>query len=245
MKYSIPPFIEEFAHRVSKIPYAKLILKPFYYPIKDIIQQKRNKQFRKYSIDVVSKFCKCMEDNNIWYTMAFGSLLGTVRDGGFIKHDLDVDVIMWADDYNSDLSSLLAAYGFRKTHTFLTDGGRLGREETYEFNNVSIDIFYLYKPIDQLPYCCDYSPMTGCSTWRESMKKNGNLLTRRLELPYELNKKRKIAQFESIQVYIPSNAEDILSARYGDDYMIPNPHWSNVPNEHVIVWTDVKSVFIE
>ncbi len=46
-------------------------------------------------------FCK---DNNIKYSIGYGTMLGAVRHGGFIPWDDDIDVIMSRDDFNKLLS---------------------------------------------------------------------------------------------------------------------------------------------
>ena len=48
-------------------------------------------------LDSINKFCK---ENNLKYTLAFGTLIGAVRHGGFIPWDDDVDVIMPRKDYD-------------------------------------------------------------------------------------------------------------------------------------------------
>ena len=49
MKYIIPNWLLELANKVSRVPYAKKILKPFYYLYKEKMNKKRNKNFKKYA----------------------------------------------------------------------------------------------------------------------------------------------------------------------------------------------------
>ena len=112
MKYSVPETITEFANQVARIPLAKAILKPFYYPYKNYLRRKKNSHFRKYALVALKRFDKCLEDNNFEYTLAFGTLLGAVREKGFIKHDLDIDVAMWHDEYSDSLRRCLQESGF-------------------------------------------------------------------------------------------------------------------------------------
>lgn len=48
-------------------------------------------------LDVVHEVCK---KHNLRYSLAFGSLIGAVRHGGFIPWDDDIDIIMPREDYN-------------------------------------------------------------------------------------------------------------------------------------------------
>lgn len=54
-------------------------------------------KFRKYqneALNTLKEFHRVCEKNNIPYQLAFGSLLGVVRDGGQIPWDYDIDVMV-------------------------------------------------------------------------------------------------------------------------------------------------------
>lgn len=48
-------------------------------------------------LDSVDKFCV---EHNIKYSLAFGTLLGAVRHGGYIPWDDDIDIMMTRENYN-------------------------------------------------------------------------------------------------------------------------------------------------
>ena len=59
------------------------------------------KEFQKYqeiTICTLQEIHKICEENNILYQMAFGSLLGLIRDNGQIPWDYDVDIMIRAFD---------------------------------------------------------------------------------------------------------------------------------------------------
>ena len=147
MKYTVSSRLIEIAHNAAKIPGLKKMLTPLFYPYLNYINKKRNQQFRKYAIEVLQKFTDILNENGLEYTLAFGTLLGAIREKGFIKHDLDIDVAMWAEDWSPKIRERLESKGFKLWHTYEVDEGRLGREETYEYNNVTVDIFYFYPAI--------------------------------------------------------------------------------------------------
>lgn len=234
----------EFANKASKIPFVKPLLKPIYYPIKKWIQNRRNTTFRKNALHVLDLFNQCCEENSINYTLAFGTLLGAIREKGFIKHDLDIDVNIWHSEYSDKIPKSLKKYGFKLSHTFLVDDGNLGREETYTLDGVSIDIFYLYERADSLPYCCDFISYNGSPTHRKSMELYGKVLARRIELP--IGKEYEKVPFESLMLNAPNNANEILAYRYGSDYMTPNPNWGiRSYDNHIIEWHDKAGIYIE
>ena len=235
MKYQQSDLMLEIANKVAKMRWFKSLLKPIYYPYKKYLENKRNLFFLKHGKAVLQQFDAAMKDGDYFYTLAFGTMLGAVREKGFIKHDLDIDVYMWNEDWSPSLRTHLEKHGFELIHNFLVDNGASGREETYAKNNISIDIFYLYPPIDQYPYCCDFLMYPGAATFRQSIEEHGGLIPRRIELP--IRKERTPVLFEGVSIYVPSNYDEILSFRYGPDYMIPNPKWSfKSHNNHIIVW---------
>lgn len=224
MKNSLSPKLVSFANKVAKIPFAKTILKPFYYPYKRRLEKKRNQVFRENALDVLKVFDQCLTDNGFNYILIFGTLLGAIREKGFIKHDADIDTAMWIDNYNENLHTVLLKAGFEFEYKFEVEGGKLAREVTYVKNDVSIDIFFIYPPIDEYPYISSkWEPVDGYATKEESMKKAGYITGKRLELP--LTKEVIRMPFESLLLPVPKNAEEVLEFYYGKDYMNPNPHW--------------------
>lgn len=235
---------EEIAERLVCYLRLKKALKPFYYKFyMDRLNRREQDIIRRNGVKVLQDFHESLTQNNILYTLAFGTLLGAVREHGFIKHDLDIDTYVWKEDNSDQVRKVLIEAGFSLCHSFDVDEGELALEETYEKDGVHVDVFYIYPPIDKLPYCCDFMAMEFTS-YKLCMKKYGYVLPRRMELPFK--KGRRLADFENIKLYIPENAEELLEFRYGKDYMIPNPQWGiQSHNEHIVVWTDKKGRYIE
>lgn len=233
--------IVEAANSAAKIPGLKRLLSFVYRPYQKFMIRRRRKLFLKNGLELLNKFNLCCQENSINYTLAFGTLLGAVREKGFISHDLDIDVWVWASDRPKDMEYVLSRYGFKKNHSFIVDNGEKGCEETYVYKGVTIDIFYIYEAVDKLPYCCDFHSAGDVATWEKSMEKYGYVCARRIELPFV--KERELTMFYNHQFYIPSNYHRILSLRYGEDYMIPNPGWFNGDNQNIVEWRDKKAIF--
>ncbi|MDO5340966.1 MAG: LicD family protein [Bacteroidia bacterium] len=60
------------------------------------IELEERKKLQLDILDSIHNFCV---KNNIKYTLAYGTLLGTVRHGGYIPWDDDVDIAMLRKDY--------------------------------------------------------------------------------------------------------------------------------------------------
>lgn len=219
---------------IAQTPIIKKIIDCFF----DGLRQKYNKKLDEerniacatYGVEVLKKFDDCMNKNNFFYTLAYGSILGAIREHGFIKHDLDVDVYMWIEDYSPQVITELQNAGFTWLHNYSIDDGKYGREDTFEYKGVCIDIFWLYPAINEHPYSCLFLR-------QDNLSKNQRL-PQRLEMP--IIKKRRLEQFETLELPVPINAEEICAMRYGPNYMTPDPswHWENEKNT-VVEWHEM------
>ena len=237
-------FILELANKASKIPGVKALLKPIYYPFKNYVEESHRQKLMQNGLKVLQRFDKCMSDNGIEYTLAYGTLLGAVREIGFIKHDLDTDVFVWGDQYSPSLNAILKDAGFDLVHYFIVEDGAIGREETYMCEGVAIDIFYVFDDGGKYPYCCDFTTIDGIPTFSQCMHTHGRVLARKTELP--ITKQRVKIPFETIELYIPATAQKILEFLYGENYMIPDPNYdSNTPNEHIRIWNEKAAYYRE
>ena len=244
MKISILQRIVILCERIVNSLHLRGLLKPLYYFFyKDRKNKELKKRMQNNGLKILSEFHECLTSHNIPYTLAFGTLLGAIREHGFIKHDFDIDTFMWIDDYNSSVNDYLIDAGFTMLHSFKIEDGKYGLEQTYEKEGVHIDIFFIYPPVENLPYCCDFLPMEF-SSYVTCMKVHGFVQARRLEMPFI--KERRIEKFEGLDLYVPANSEELLTYRYGDDYMVPNPNWSiQSHNNNIVVWENKKGIYAD
>lgn len=227
-------YLRQLVRRVSKSAFIRPILRPIR------VAHRRNK-FRKTGIENLRLFDECITTLGLPYTLAFGTMLGAVREHGFIKYDQDIDVAMWVEDYTPKLRSCLEKKGFTLFHKLTVDGGNCGLEETFVRDGVRIDVFYIYPAIDQYPYYCDFVGFDGTISFDENMEIYGGILPRRIQLPWKKEFQR--VSFERLKLPITTNAEEILSFRYGTDYMTPNPNWNyTCVNDYTYIWKEKKGI---
>ena len=240
MKENLNKWLINVAVQLSRIKIIKQILSPIYWSFIKRNNKKRHQRFLKYGIQTLEEFDNILVKNNIHYAVFAGTLLGAIRENGFLKHDLDIDTFMFNSNYSNKTKELLEEGGFQLKHYFLVNDGLNGREETYEKNGVSIDIFYLYNDETLGMYLCDFHVEKGSINFEDSMDRFGHVCARRLELPLSNDTLR--VPFENIMVNIPANAEECLQRRYGDDFMIPNPNYQDsMEHPYIKEWEEMRS----
>ena len=240
-------FVEDILGRLRQIDTLRKLFGPLYHMVhKDNVKEQVDElrsSFQQKGLNALDAFDKAMTENGFKYSLAFGTMLGAVREKGFIKHDADIDVFMWIEDYGPAFTENLRKRGFSFSHTFSVDNDKLGKEDTVMYDGVQIDIFYIYPPLEgrPYPYCCDFVIHPDCLSREHSIRKYGGLLPRRLEMPMSPGVVR--VPFESLSLPILVNAQEYLRYRYGDDFMTPNPNWVSGLNPNIIPWQGKVAVF--
>lgn len=240
-------FVEDLLGRLRQIDTLRKLFGPLYHKVhKDNVKEQVDElrsSFQQKALNALDAFDKAMTENGFKYSLAFGTMLGAVREKGFIKHDADIDVFMWIENYGPDFVENLLKRGFSFSHSFSVDNDKLGKEDTFLYDGVQIDIFYIYPPLEgrSYPYCCDFVIHPDCLSREHSVRKYGGLLPRRLEMPMSHEVIR--VPFESLSLPILENAQDYLRYRYGDDFMTPNPNWVSGSNPNIIPWQGKVAVF--
>lgn len=157
-----------------------------------------NKENAKYLINTVKNvFAK----NGIELMLAYGTLLGAIREHDFIGHDGDMDTIIWAKDMQKglDLAPELAKYGIELECYVLP------YIFTYSYKGVTLDIDVIQEAI--WPWNIRY-----CLIEQQYIQRN-------------FFEKTITIDFQGEKHTVPANPEKLLRYHYGPKWRIPGgPH---------------------
>lgn len=179
--------------------------------------KKANKAFQENAVASFRRFNDAMRESGVTYWLAFGTLIGAVREHGFIKHDLDIDVgVLDSTDFDK-LDKVLAKYGFHKSRRIdiYSKVGYKGYEMTYSDGATDIDVFVFTREGPNV-YTHIFQQSTPNLAGRRVYK-----VVRRVTFPFE-----DVMDYDFISVNssIPTNYDGYLRSYYGN-YMVPNPDW--------------------
>lgn len=157
-----------------------------------------NKENAKYLLNTLKKV---FEENGIELLLAYGTLLGAIREHDFIGHDSDMDTMIWRKDMQKglDLASELAKYDIQLECYVLP------WIFTYSYKGVTCDIDVINEPISPFNkrYCLIESQYIQRSFFEHTEK-------------YE---------FQGEMHTIPAHPEVLLEYHYGRKWRIPGgPH---------------------
>ena len=99
---------------------------------------------------------KNFDERGIKFLLAFGTLLGAIRDGGFIEGDSDTDVII-SDEYEDQLIDFMRTQTDFRLMRILPDVVTVGRKDAY------IDVGVFRKKRDGFYWCLNKYKIRG---WR-------------------------------------------------------------------------------
>lgn len=182
---------------------------------------KKRKGLQKHGFEVLDRLDASFQKAGVSYFADFGTLLGFVRDGGFMRHDLDLDIGAFADDDEKlDVYAALLDAGFVHYRTYLFEE----RVVEYSFHSldeygqksVKFDINF-YENVDGKSRCWlfHYLPDAG--------------LPLRARFATEMNYSQivgtEMLEVQGHAVPVPKDYERLLTEKYGPSWRTPDPSW--------------------
>ena len=155
---------------------------------------------------MMGKLHSILEEHNIEYFIAYGTLLGSVREGKIIDWDDDIDIYMRSSELHKlkRLTPLLTKEGLKldyRDYIWRVNSGGGGSLQDYPY----IDIFEMKEEVQSTKFI--YAEKYNRDRWSDSLTIK------------ELYPKRKYV-LGDLTLYGPNDYHSILKRLYGD-YMVP------------------------
>ena len=170
------------------------------------VQQNTIKEKITYGLSIIDKI---FNTHDIYYTIAFGTLLGAVRHWDMIPWDDDADIIILRKDYYNILAlkDEFKAYGL-----IIEPDWKLIKVYFDDTKYPFIDIFIHDVENDKIVRCCE--PFDEKCNY---IDKVNDWWWKWVNYPSEWILQRKRYEFGDIKVWGPNEAEKVLKYWYGDN----------------------------
>lgn len=198
------------------------ITKPFYnfcnkiycIIITKYVEAHRRHNLQKEGLPIIKNVQKMLTAAGYVFFFDMGTLLGIVREGRLLKHDMDIDlaVVVNSEEDKIKLKELFAANGIIEKFRYTVDGIGIV-EQSFSCRNVKFDINYYYTEGDK-----DVCYLIYCDV--ENKYPDGHQDVVKLVCPH-ISETQTIS-FQGIEINAPKKPEQYLAVRYGENWRIPD-----------------------
>lgn len=177
------------------------------------------KRMSLYGNELLNEANKALEQTGVEYFLDFGTLLGFIREGGFIEHDPDIDIsVIYFEGVEEIIDQALTKNGFKKYLEYKKSGMIV--EEAYVYKGVKMDVFYLFEDKENGGKLSYHSFITEKIEYNEPYNKSTYTF---VHSPFLGTKQ---LDNQNVSFRIPINEYDWIEERYGQNWRIPVKEWS-------------------
>lgn len=193
--------------------------------------------FRRYGLETLRVADEVVSGFGGHLVLYFGSLLGAIREHGFIPHDNDLDMAMPIEDRPDDFVDIMTRAGFRHfQQTYIKSTGRI-IEDRFTYKGCQMDIFYLFSDReDGKTYSC-IGRRHESKEWREANATDG--------FPVDIWPTEQCdftrMDFLGMKLYVPKKAHEWMRDIYGANYMTPIKGWEVKDSKNVMEHTQLRA----
>lgn len=190
---------------------------------------RNRRRLRKHGFDILKRLHALLTTHAVPYYCDCGTLIGFIRDGGFIPHDDDIDIAIMPDTVKaSSVLKLFLDSGYGFVHAFRY-ADRMIEFTVADYTGTTIDVF-CHKWIKDDPGYLEEIFIRWYKNRNYPNERANTGLKFRLRGPEGL----KTITVGGVETSVPSNAEEVLDSEYGP-WRKPDPNFKSeqIENEEL------------
>jgi hypothetical protein len=179
----------------------------------------RRRALQKYGYTNLKLVMEIVEKEKFPIIPWAGTLLGFVRDGGFMKHDDDIDFALLPGKDPKEVTRIFVEkYGFEFVHGFSYNGKY--SEFCIKKNGLTMDFFVMFEDGKKEGFYSQYDFF-----WKDGYRYS--IPTENHVGWYSYPKMQELTPLEinGIKVQIPAKIEEALYYLYGEGWKVPDPKY--------------------
>ncbi len=183
-----------------------------------IAREKRRRRkacmrLQRFGWEVLEKAGTALGNEEFGYFVDYGTLLGLVREQGFIQHDDDIDFSLpYGKSNPGHLLTCMLNNGFTFLRSFIWQGQVT--EITFLYKKIEVDFFYVFRENDGRYFSLIYDMFLT-----EGENHVARKITR-IDKPGDMSITNMA--IHGMNVPIPCATDDFLKYNYGDNWKIPD-----------------------
>lgn len=146
----------------------------------------------------------------------FGTLLGLIREGQLLAHDIDIDLgVIVTDELDVTRTRVaMERFGFRVWREYFR--GNETVEASFRLRGIKVDINY---------YRADVETARTWLFYRDPEKTYGPRERDIVEMTYSPIREMSTILVNGAEIIVPANAEQLLAEKYGPSWRTPDKDW--------------------
>ncbi len=185
------------------------------------VKRAKSQALRRVGYSLFERVGDAFGPLGLTYFADFGTLLGFIREGGFMSHDLDLDIGVIANDTPiSAIREALSQAGFRLWRSYLYDG--MPVEDSFYFvteNNVQLKFDVNYYQVTK-----EHSKV-WLFYWLRGYPYATKYERHIVEMTYSPIEGTTTLRLKGHDIPIPLNAQTLLEEKYGPGWRKKDKNW--------------------
>lgn len=182
-----------------------------------VTKQKKIVAIQAHGLSLINLIQSILESIDVKSFADFGTMLGIVREGRLLAHDMDVDIGVLLNNTLDihKIRILMERNGFKLWRQYIY--GEDVVEESYTLKGLKVDLNY-YKVNESNSYTWLFYTKPGY-IYDKSNERHI------VEMSYSTIKEMKTVRVNNVEIVIPANAEQLLVEKYGESWRTPDTGW--------------------